>query len=150
MPKWWPWSSGERPSASWWIVLGSSALVIVFSFAIIREVIRSGQVRNQIDRLQNEIQSEAERHDQLEDLIAYLSSQTFQEREARLKLGLRKPGERVIVVPPGSVPGSTNTNTSSILSGSEPTNTSLPQRWWDYFFGERQSTTSQTSGGTVQ
>jgi cell division protein FtsB len=130
----------SKPTAAWWLVVVSGALVIVFTVAIARELIRSQQVRQQVTRLADQVAGEEERHQQLEELIAYLGSQTFQEREARLKLGLRKPGERVIVVPPGStnssnVNGQSSTGSGQFISGQ----TSLPSRWWQFFFGEQDA-----------
>lgn len=130
----------SKPTAAWWLVVVSGALVIVFTVAIARELIRSQQVRQQVSRLADQVAGEEERHQQLEELIAYLGSQTFQEREARLKLGLRKPGERVIVVPPGSlsnqnVNGQFTDGSTQAISGA----TTLPSRWWQFFFGQRDA-----------
>lgn len=126
----------SRPTASWWVVVIAGGLTVVFTVAIVREVIRTQQVRNQVQRLRDQVTAEADRYTKLEELIAYLGSQTFQEREARLKLGLRKPGERVIVVPPGTVPG-TNAATNGIVNDGTigVANETNAQRWWRYLFG---------------
>lgn len=125
--------SQNKHSASWWLVVLSGGLVVVFSFAIIREVIRTRQIRNQLSQLRSEISAEEKRHQQLKELIAYLGSPTFQEREARLQLGLKKSGERVILVPSGE-----STNSSSAIGGGSGNVTEadkgVPQRWWEYFF----------------
>ncbi len=128
-----------RPNASWWIVVAAGGLVVVFSVAIVREVLRTRQVRDQVQRLRDQVGAEEQRYAQLEELITYLGSQTFQEREARLKLGLRKPGERVIVVPPGTIP-TTNSATGNLAAGGKAQTDpkeSNPQRWWRYLFGPR-------------
>lgn len=137
MPKspqrWFP----QPSSASWWIVLIAGGLVVVFTIAIGREVLRGRQVRQQVDRLQEQVASEQTRQQQLDDLITYLSSETYKEREARLKLGLRKPGERVLVVPDANT---LNSNSSGDANSGSTTgqgeSQSLPQRWWDFFFGD--------------
>lgn len=126
-----PWSQ-----TSWWVVVVGGLITIFFMFAIGREIFRTATVRRQVSRLQTELAKEDQRQSALQDLIGYLSSPTFQEREARLKLGLKKNGERVIVIP-----DSTNTNQTSTndQSGQATSASSIPQRWWKYFFGPQSS-----------
>ncbi len=129
---------------SWWIVVIGGVLFISFSVAIVRELINSHNVRQQVQRLHSEVAVEQKRQQQLQDLIDYLGSPTFQEQEARLQLGLKKSDEQVIVVPPNN--SNLSTNTPGAASGNtEQTKTPLshPQRWWEYFFGPR-STDSTT------
>lgn len=126
-------SSSVKHPASWWLVVIAGGLVLVFSVAIIRELVRTRQIRQQLARLRSEVTAEQQRHQQLQDLIAYLSSPTFQEREARLQLGLKKEGERVIVVPTGSNNGSSGNGDRR--TGGTGENQSVPIRWWQYFFG---------------
>jgi len=128
---------------SWWIVLIAGALFVTFSVAIIRELVNGHQVRQQAQRLKNQVATEQERQTQLQDLIDYLGSPTFQEQEARLKLGLKKTGERVIVVPVTNNPvegTSVSTTTESVDSSGQKI--SRPQSWWNYFFAPRSSSSS--------
>ncbi|MBI3573018.1 MAG: septum formation initiator family protein [Candidatus Kerfeldbacteria bacterium] len=139
-----------RPS--WWAVVISGALLLVFSVAIVREVLNWHQIHQQVSRLRQQISVESRRQKQLQDLIHYLQSPTFQEREARLDLGLKKNGERVIVVP------ATNDSLSSnpSISSADQTSTAPVKsvdRWWGYFFGPtataRPSSTSSTDHATL-
>ena len=123
---------------SWWIVLIAGGLFLTFSVAIVRELMNGHQVRQQVQRLQEQVATAQQRQSQLQDLIDYLGSPTFQEQEARLKLGLKKTGEQVIVVPSTNTP--VNSDSSSIDTQPISTNgkpSSPPQRWWNYFFGPR-------------
>ncbi len=131
---------------SWWIVVVAGSLFVTFSIGIVRELLNSHQVRHQVQTLQNQVATEQHRQQQLQDLIDYLGSPTFQEQEARLKLGLKKNGEQVIVVPP--------TNTTTINSASTQTSTttdstgapmSHPAKWWQYFFGSRPSSANSNT-----
>lgn len=128
------WSWWRRPS--WWIVVVAGSLFIFFLAAIIRELINGYNVRNQVARLRRQVAAEEQRQQQLQDLLEYLASPTFQERQARLSLGLKKTGERVVVIPPaaGQVPGGP-TDSIEVLSG--------PAAWWAYFFS-RQPVISST------
>lgn len=127
---------------SWWIVLIAGALFVTFSTAIIRELVNGHQVRQQVQRLQSEVASEQQRQGQLQDLIDYLGSPTFQEQEARLKLGLKKTGEQVIVVPATNDPvdGASTTGTPTTDAAGQPL--SRPEQWWQYFFGTRSDGSS--------
>ncbi|MBI5467115.1 MAG: septum formation initiator family protein [Candidatus Kerfeldbacteria bacterium] len=126
---------------SWWIVVISGTLLVVFVIAIVRELINGHNVSQQVARLRAEVTQEQAQQRQLQDLIEYLGSPTFQEQEARLKLGLKKSGERVIVVPPE--PSNSNTNGTDQASGSstsnDEANASHASRWWTYFFGPQLS-----------
>jgi len=122
----------RQPSAA--IVLVAGGLTIVFLIAIGRELFQGHQVRTQVKRLRAEITAEETRQRQLQDLLTYLQSPTFQERQARLELGLQKSGERVIILPPGSS-SDTVTEPADGSARSVPTApTTNPGRWFDYFF----------------
>lgn len=125
---------------SWWVVVISGTLLVVFLVAIVREIINGHQVRTQVDRLRQQVASAEQHQQQLKDLIDYLQSPTFQEREARLQLGLKKSGESVMVVP--TTNGNVSTNTSSPAASSSPedvSDQSHAARWWTYFFGPQPS-----------
>lgn len=127
---------------SWWVVIISGALLLTFSVAIVRELINGHEVRQQVQRLQHQVATEQQRQAQLQDLIDYLGSPTFQEQEARLKLGLKKTGEQVIVVPTTNTPvegGSSDQTQSGTASDRQLSN---PERWWKYFFGPTPTTSS--------
>ena len=127
-------SGGSKHSASWWVVLVAGSLIIVFAVDMARETLKSRQVRRQIKTLRQAVAREEDRHRQLDQLIAYLASPTFQEREARLKLGLKKPGERVFVVPPGAVNSGGILESGQTVRSTVDEQQSMAQRWWQYFF----------------
>lgn len=129
---------------SWWVVLISGALLLTFSVAIVRELINGHEVRQQVQRLQHQVATEQQRQAQLQDLIDYLGSPTFQEQEARLKLGLKKTGEQVIVVPATNTPVEGSTDDGAQTGTAADRRLSNPERWWKYFFGS-SSTASSTN-----
>ncbi|MEX0597905.1 MAG: hypothetical protein WD512_15555, partial [Candidatus Paceibacterota bacterium] len=75
----------------------------------------------------------------LEKIKEYISSSAYQEREAKQKLDLKKPGEEVVMITPGSI--TANLNNEELISilrdpSSEkriPAQTN-PERWWAFFF----------------
>jgi len=68
--------------------------------------------------------------EKLSQLIEYLNTEEFREKEARLQLGLRKPGESVVVVP--NTAEADEASISDLNKTSE--NLSNWQRWLKYLF----------------
>lgn len=117
------------------IVLIAGTLTIIFLVAIVRELLQGHQVRTQVRRLRDDVAAEEQRQRDLQNLLTYLQSPTFQERQARLELGLKKNGERVLVVPPNSTdtPSSATKTSPTSTTDSPATVPSNPTRWWRYF-----------------
>ena len=120
------------------LVLIAGALTIIFLVAIVRELLQGHQVRNQVNGLRYGVVAEQQRQQDLQNLLTYLQSPTFQERQARLELGLKKSGERVLVVPPNQ-----NTNADQNSGGADAevgatapvtSSNTNPSRWLQYFF----------------
>lgn len=131
-----------RKRKSFLIQVISSKLFIVTSLAILiflgvslsKEIVRRLEISQRIQNLKSEINEVEEKNIELSDLIDYLESESFRERELRLKLGMRKEGEEVIILPK-------NLNTNGEEEGEatpeevlKNVNQSFPQKWWDYFF----------------
>lgn len=108
----------------------------MLGFALGKEVIRKYQIENEIRQLEQEVTALENRNTELSSMIDYFDSDTYKEEQARLKLGMQKPGERVVAVlgvqtntdfaPDGSV--------SQVRSTGQEDPRANPQRWWDYFF----------------
>lgn len=79
----------------------------------------------------------------LEQIKEYMSSSAYQEREAKQKLDLKKPGEEVVVITPGSVTANlSDQDLISILRNPKseeriPAQTN-PERWWAFFFDKER------------
>ena len=115
------------------VVIG---IVFVYMFFATGEALRQNfQINQEIFFLKNEIVQLEQQNVQYKNLIAYLKTESFREKEARRKLGYKKPGETVIAIPQDNFlhidPGTTQTNETPknkpVLSN--------PQKWWDYILG---------------
>lgn len=122
---------------SWLLVVVMGTITIFFAVSIVRELLQGHQVGRQVKSLKTELSKQQLRQEQLQTMIDYLSSPTFQEREARLQLGLKKPGERVVVVPPETDNTNNNINGQVATVAGDNARPTAPNRWWDYFFGLR-------------
>lgn len=92
-------------------------VLLLFSSALGREILNHHQLNKEISALEQEIETMENRHSQLTDLIAYYESPDFLEKGARLKLGLRKSGESVVVIP--GIEDNTDNEINIVLSAGE-------------------------------
>lgn len=126
----------RRPWARWSVAIAANgALLMVVGVSTVRETYREWKVDQEINHMQTEIESLEGRKLALSELVRRMESEDAIDREARTRLGLRKPGERVIIlrgeggseswqesmkiVPPEAAPATTKSN---------------PERWFRYFF----------------
>lgn len=107
-------------------------------FALARSIYRdSFQVGGYIDRSLEQIAAEESATEQAESELAYAQTPQYQSKMAKELLGLRNPGEEVIVL-------TTERQTLTNILPSSPERTafdaragrSTPARWWLYLFGE--------------
>ncbi len=90
------------------------------------------ELLKQVERIKQDTAS-------LEKIKEYISTSAYQEREAKQRLDLKKPGEEVVMITPGSI--TANLNNEELISilrdpKSEkriPAQTN-PERWWAFFF----------------
>jgi len=125
-------TSWQQPSLI--VILVAGAITVFFLVAIVREFLQTRDTDRQLGRLRAAVSLEEERQRSLQDLLAYLSSPTFQEQQARLQLGLKQPGERVVIIPESE---STNQPGSTTPGSPQDPNRSNPMKWWDYFFSAK-------------
>ena len=74
-------------------------LIIYVAVATLNVIARNYQLQQQVDQLEQENEIIALENQQLEYQIMYYQTEAFVEKEARAKLNLQEPGERVIVFP---------------------------------------------------
>ncbi len=106
------------------IALGLLAAILLTT-NLVGTVSHDYKVRSEIKRLEDEkARLEAEQK-RLSDLHNLFQSPFFVEEESRKSLGYAKPGEKMIIVEPGSI---------KVSGDGEEENLSNPQKWWKYFF----------------
>ncbi|MBU1037365.1 septum formation initiator family protein [Patescibacteria group bacterium] len=128
---------GKRILSSKFLLLLSLFILIFFSVNLVKEVINRRDLKKEVNKLQGEINNLEEKNKELADLIGYFESIEFVETEARTKLNLRKPGEKIIIIPEEGTPTSTEEKITSApenLIASQAGALSNPQKWWNYFF----------------
>lgn len=118
------------------LIVAEVLVLVFFTTALVKEIVRKYSVEKEISQLQQELTELEQQNIELSSLVEYFDSDTFKEEQARLKLGLQKPGESVVAVLGDSVDldefNSGSTNKLALNNSNE--NISNPQRWWRYFF----------------
>ncbi len=112
------------------IVIGI-ALIFYMFFIVGKTAYKNYQVSKQIEDLKKEIQNLEDENQEMRSKIVYYQTESFKEREARQKLGLQKPGEKVISVPSSNITPEPEEEKEEIKPSSEPNNFIL---WWNFFF----------------
>ena len=87
------------------------------------------QVKKDLDKLDLEIANFNKQKKDLNNLLEYYKNRSNLESEARVRLNLKKEGEKVVII----LPTATSTRDNKISDGTD----NLPnyQKWWYYLFG---------------
>lgn len=67
--------------------------------SVVREMVRRVETLSEIQKLEEEITRLEHRNTAMNQKLAYLSTSSYEEKEARKKLNLQKPGEKVLIFP---------------------------------------------------
>lgn len=110
------------------------AILVLFSVSLGKEVIRRYEVNKEIQTLEKEVAELEKQNTELADLIQYLNTNSFREKEARTKLGMAKAGEKVVVIP--NVEVAEETAAELVGAPDNVEELSNPERWFAYFFNQ--------------
>lgn len=107
-------------------------LVLLFmSFLLVKEFQKKYRINKEIKSLEQEIASLEASNKDIADLIGYLRSPEYRERQARSLLNLQKPGEFAVALPP------LEEETVTGEGQAREERRSNLSKWWEYFFGGR-------------
>lgn len=117
-------------------IIGSKLFLFAAVFALIglalsvgRESYRKHQLTKEINKLESSIERLEGRNRQLSNLMDYFSEESFLEKEARIKLNLQKPGEKVVIFSDKK-----KAKEEVRLDNEEAEETANYWKWWEYFF----------------
>lgn len=113
------------------IIFVGVVFIILFSVGISKRVERKHQIDKEINQLQGEVDRLASNGKELNEFLGYLNSNDFLEEEARIKLGLKKDGEQIVII--NNKPKEIQTDNYSNATVA-PQKKNNPQKWYDYFF----------------
>jgi cell division protein FtsB len=101
-------------------------LFITILFGLAKGTIKNHKVNSEISELQKDITQLETQNQEFVQLIEYLKTDSFIEQEAKLKLGYKKTGENLVIIPQEEVNEEVAVNNYQTMSN--------PAKWWIYFF----------------
>jgi len=121
-------------------ILGSKVFLFLIALALItvavnlgRESYRKYQLTQEINKLKTEIDKLEGKNEQLADLMEYFKQEPYLEKEARLKLNLKKPGEKVVFLSDQAGLEKDNQSGQENMKV-KPEEITNYWKWWEYFF----------------
>ena len=113
------------------IVAGTIALLLFLVF-LGRELNKKYQINKEVKNLEKEIAEIEARNEEIAQLIDYLNTPEYKERQARSLLNLQKPGEFAVALPLHP-----EEQEQGALDDQSKRQASNFQKWWNYFFKKR-------------
>lgn len=108
-----------------------SVIIGFFVFFLVKETYKNYKVDKEIENLKTQMEFFKKENEELTNLINYLKTNDYIEREARVKFGMNKHGENTVMIKKNS--------TSKIKTDSNITNDlgmSNIEKWRLYFWGK--------------
>lgn len=134
------WRAFDAFAARRWVTLAGIVLLALIAYPLVQKLEHKRALEREIAALEAEAERVASANGELQQMLEYLQGDAFAEREARLRLNMKKPGEQVVVVQgqAGMVAGEQETRSLFRVKGleKEPPVTVVTnrERWWQYFF----------------
>lgn len=111
-------------------------LVAYLVFLLAKSLWTNYDLKETVKQLENQISQLQEQKKELENLIVYYNSDAFKELEARKKLGLKRPDEKVLIVSNAPAPENFVKELEKERLGvtDKKTEINFPnyQLWWQY------------------
>ncbi len=110
-------------------------ILMALVFGVFQNFYYRYRVQKDLNQLNAELASLNKQKNDLGKLLEYYKSQSNLEKEARIRLNLKKEGEKVIIILPLATSSSEGGET---ISGAPQNSQDLPnyKQWWYYFFGK--------------
>ena len=115
------------------IIIGICLLIFI-GFSLGKETYRNYQIQKEIQALEEEITKLKENNEDLMNLIEYFKTESYQEKEARQKLGLQKEGERVVIIYEDNNLSEEIVNELSQSEEIKKERISNLKKWWNFIF----------------
>ena len=103
-------------------------IFLALLFGIFQQVYYRYQVQKKLNELNAEVANYKKQREDLTKLIEYYQDTSNLENEARVRLNLKKEGEKVVII----LPTATSTDKNATFGNYE--NMPNYKQWWRYFF----------------
>lgn len=114
-------------------------VLVIIGVALAKEVVHKHRIERDIAELQAKADSLQNKNSNLQTLITYFESDTFTEEQARLQLGMQRPGESVVTVlgVETDQPSTAGVEALAMHNVNASSMENNPQRWWNHFFSHQ-------------
>lgn len=121
------------------LIAGTAAILFIVGVSTARETYRSWKVDQEMKGLQAQVDALETKKSRVSQLIQTMQSEAALDKEARLRLNMQKPGERVFVYDIAAPDSKPTWSDTTVLNQAAPVeqiavNQSNPNKWWSYFF----------------
>ncbi len=108
-------------------------ILLALTVGILEKLYYRYEINGKLDKLNAEISDLNKKKENLNQLIDYYKNESNLEKEARVRLNLKKEGEKVVIILPQATSTGENGETISEVSA-DTLNLPNYQQWWYYFF----------------
>lgn len=114
-----------------WFVASIAALLIFFLVSGFNQLKQKRAVDKEIEALKAQSEELRRSNKEMEDLVAYFSTENYKEKAAREQMNLKKEGEFVYsFAAQDALSGQTSMQEGETGEAQTPN----PLKWWNYFF----------------
>lgn len=92
------------------------------------------EIKKELGKLNTEIADLNKQKEDLNQLVDYYKNESNLEKEARVRLNLKKEGEKVVIILPQATSTGESNESISIFGGGNIENLPNYLQWWYYFF----------------
>jgi len=119
-------------------------LILFLGVTLGRDYLKTHEIQKEINDLQAEAGSLQAKNLSMSELQTAIQTESYIEREARLKLGMKKPGENVVIFTSSPTPQPTETSEDHdpsdplrlVLDTESKKTVANATKWWYYFFDQ--------------
>ncbi len=109
-------------------------ILLALAVGIFQKLYYRYEIKGELDKLNSEIADLNKQKNDLNQLVDYYKNESNLEKEARVRLNLKKEGEKVVIILPQATSTDDNDESISGLSGVNLENLPNYKQWWYYFF----------------
>ena len=121
--------------SSRWFLTICFVVFCLITISLVKQVLLSYQIDGQVASLNGAINTLQEKNKKDADFVEYLKTDTYFQQQARQQLGMKAPGEKMLVLQQPTDTTAETVETNSQVS--QDTASSNPRRWLTYFFGQK-------------
>ena len=111
-------------------------ILLALATGIFQKLYYRYEIKGDLDKLNAEISDLNKQKNDLNQLVDYYKNESNLEKEARVRLNLKKEGEKVVIILPQATSTGENSESVSGPNGVNIENFPNYLQWWYYFFGK--------------